>query len=102
MVVAAAVPGHLSEAAGEVLAQGHDGQEAHDADEDDGGLEHAGGDKAERDGFVLPLDHREQRHRGAAGQGVDQRGPPRCVHVRFPSSDGQHGVISASASISKG
>ena len=43
-----------------------------DAGEDHGGFQDAGGDEAERDAFVLPLDHRVQRDGGAdAGQGDD-------------------------------
>ena len=56
----------------QVLAQGHQRQQADDAGQDHGGFKDAGGDKAERDAFVLPLDHRVQRDGGAdAGQGDD-------------------------------
>ena len=54
------------------LPQGHQRQQADDAGEDHAAFQDAGGDKAERDAFVLPLDHRVQRDGGAdAGQGDD-------------------------------
>jgi hypothetical protein len=48
-----------------LLSHRHDGQEGHDAHADDGGLEGAQADVAERDTLVLPLDHGEQDDRGA-------------------------------------
>ena len=75
--------------AGEVLAQGHDRQETDHADHDDGGFEHPGGDKAERGRFVLPPDHREQRHGGAdAGQRVDQVEEAAPEHARVRTGAG--------------
>jgi hypothetical protein len=43
------------------LAQRHDRQEAEDADGDEGAFDDPCGDIAEREGFVLPLEDREQR-----------------------------------------
>ena len=43
----------------------HDREEAEDADGDEDALEDAGGDKAEGEDFVLPLEDREQRDGGA-------------------------------------
>ncbi len=57
---------------GSGLPQGHDRQEADDASEDGGGFQDARADEAQRDPFVLPLDHRVQRDGGAdAGEGHD-------------------------------
>lgn len=50
------------------LPQGHDREKADDADDDDGGFDDARSDEAKRGSFVLPLDHREQRNRGADAQ----------------------------------
>ena len=50
---------------GQVLAQGHDGEDADQADDDDGGLEDARGDVAKGEAFALPLDDRKQHDRGA-------------------------------------
>ena len=56
----------------QVLPQGHQRQQADDTGEDHGGFQDAGGDKPEREAFVLPLDHRVQRDGGAdAGQRHD-------------------------------
>ena len=59
-------------AGGSGLPHGHDGQQAHDADDDDGGLEHPAGDEAEGQRLVLALDHREERIEGLPqGKGLD-------------------------------
>src|SRR5689334_14912002 len=56
----------------QVVPQGHQREQAEYAGEDHGGFEEAGGDEAEREAFVLPLDHRVQRDGGAdAGQRDD-------------------------------
>jgi hypothetical protein len=56
----------------QVVSQGHQRQEADDTGEDHDGLNDAGGDKAKREAFVLPLDHRVERDGGAdAGEGDD-------------------------------
>ena len=53
----------------QILSQGHQRKQADDTGEDHGGFKDAGGDKAKREAFVLPLDHRVQRDGGAdAGQ----------------------------------
>ena len=53
--------------------QGHHRQEADDAGDDGGGFQGPRADKAQRDPFVLPLDHRVERDGGAdAGEGHDQ------------------------------
>jgi hypothetical protein len=49
----------------EVLSQGHDRKEADDADGDEGAFNEPGGDIAEREPFVLPLEDGEQRDGGA-------------------------------------
>ena len=57
---------------GSGLPQGHHRQEGDDAGEDGGGFQGPHGDEAQRDPFVLPLDHRVQRDGGAdAGEGHD-------------------------------
>src|SRR2546421_2239592 len=57
---------------GSGLPQGHDRQKERDAREDGGGFQDSRADEAQRDPFVLPLEHREQRDRGAdAGEGYD-------------------------------
>ena len=48
-----------------VLPQGHYRKEADDADDDDGGFKDASGDIAKGEAFVLPLEDRKQRDRGA-------------------------------------
>src|SRR2546421_11775813 len=54
------------------LPQGHDRQEERDADEHRAGFQNSGGDEAQRDPFVLLLEHREQHDGGAdAGKGHD-------------------------------
>jgi hypothetical protein len=46
----------------QVLAQGHDRQEAEDADDDDGRFQDTSGDISKRDGFILPFDDGKQHH----------------------------------------
>jgi hypothetical protein len=54
------------------LPQAHDRQEARDASEDAGGFHGSRADEAQRDPFVLPLEHRVQRDGGAdASEGYD-------------------------------
>src|SRR5829696_8650265 len=50
---------------GEVLPQGHDRQEADDADGDEGAIDETSGDIAQRERFALPLEDREQGDGGA-------------------------------------
>ena len=50
---------------GEVLPQGHHGEQADDPDGDEGAFHEPRGDIAERERFVLPLEDGEQRHGGA-------------------------------------
>ena len=49
----------------QVVPQHHDGQDADDAGDDDGGFQETAADIPESDAFVLPLDDRIQRDRGA-------------------------------------
>src|SRR5207237_8536458 len=54
------------------LAQGHERQEARDADKDAATFHDSGRDEAQRATFALSLDHGEQRDGGAdAGEGHD-------------------------------
>ena len=56
----------------QVLPQGHQRQQADDTGEDHGAFNDASGDKAKREAFVLPPDHRVQRDGGAdAGERDD-------------------------------
>ena len=50
------------------LAQGHEPEQAHDADGDDRGLQHPGHDEAEGEALVLTLDDREDGDRRADGR----------------------------------
>jgi len=69
-----------------VLAQGHQRKQADDAGDDQAGFQDAGGDKAERGAFVLPLDYRVQRDGGAdAGRAtITSRKPPASTAVWPP------------------
>ena len=54
------------------LPQGHDRQKERHADEDGAGFQNSGGNEAQRDRFVLLLEHREQHDGGAdAGESHD-------------------------------
>ena len=53
------------------MPQRHDREEAEQADSDEGALHEASGDVAEGQGFVLPLEQREQ-HDGTADVGDDE------------------------------
>ena len=75
---------------GSGLSQGHDRQEDEDAGEDAAGFQGAGGDEAQRDPFVLPLDHRVERDGGAdAGERHDdlQDGADEHASVRAGADD---------------
>ena len=72
------------------VTQGHQREQAEHAGEDHGGFQEASGDKAERDAFVLPLDHRVQRDGGAdAGQRDDhlEEGPDEYACVAAGGQD---------------
>ena len=58
--------------AGSTLTQGDDREDAQDADEKEGALNETSGDVAERNGFVLSLEEREQ-HDGAADVADDEK-----------------------------
>jgi hypothetical protein len=59
--------------AGSGLPQGHDRHQDHDACDDGGGFQDTHANEAQRDPFVLPLDHRLEHDGGAdAGEGRDQ------------------------------
>src|SRR6266566_7211619 len=72
------------------LPQGHERQDADDADEDGGAFHGSRSDEAHRDPFVLPLEHREQRDGGAdAGKGDDdlEEGADEGASVRASAED---------------
>jgi len=80
--------GDQSACSGAGLPQGHDRQEAHEASIDGGGFKDPAADEAQRDPFVLPLDHREQRYGGAyTGEG----------HNHFQDGAQDNGSIRAGA-----
>ena len=55
------------------MPQAHDREDADDADDDDGCLEHTAGDEAEGESLVLALDDRKQRNCSAdARERVDK------------------------------
>jgi hypothetical protein len=88
----------------EVLPQGHDGEEADDADGDEGAFNEPSGDIAERERFVLPLEDGERRDGGAtlAMMRRTSRNAPRATPVSAPApatllASSSTGVYSRSA-----
>ena len=81
-------------AAGEVLTQGDEREQADDADRDEGRLDDAQGHVAEREAFVLAPKQREQRDRGPdAGNGRDHFDKRAQLHARVTAGTDDELVV---------